>query len=200
MRLSRPARARVCPYIYCQNHDKAGENNIVRHGFFKAKAGNRRRYRCTSCGKTFSENTGTPYHGIHYSRDAFDHVVLLSVEGLNRSAIARVCGKSWDTIARWIDRACRSAANFNDKHTRDFKLAELQADEIRTFVQSKKHVRWIFTAMEVSARLWTSTAVGRRSYRNTKGSRRNSFPSVAADLGQIRPRRNRRNRRRTVVR
>ncbi len=40
--------------------------------------------------------------------------------------------------------------------------------EIRTFVQSKKYVRWIFTAMEVSSRLWTSTVVGRRSYRNTR--------------------------------
>ncbi len=160
--------SRVCPYIYCQHHDKAGERNIVRHGFFKSKAGRRRRYRCTSCGKTFSSNTGTAYHGIQDSRAAFDQVVLLSVEGLNRSSIARVCDKSWDTVSRWLERACRSAADFNDKHVRDFELAELQADEIRAFVQSKKCVRWISTAMEVSARLWTTTVVGRRSYRNTK--------------------------------
>ncbi len=164
----RPVRARVCPYIYSQNHDKPGERNVVRHGFFKSKSGTRRRYRCTSCGRTFSSNTGTAYHGIQYSRESFDQVVLLSVEGLNRSAIARVCGKSWDTVARWLERACQSAATFNDKHIQDFELTELQADEIRTFVQSKKHVRWIFTAMEVSSRLWTSSIVGRRSYQNTR--------------------------------
>ena len=71
--------SRVCPYIYCQHHDKSGEKNIVRHGFFNSKAGKRRRYRCTSCGKTFSSNTGTAYHGIQDSRAAFDQVVLLSV-------------------------------------------------------------------------------------------------------------------------
>ncbi len=165
--MSRPNRG-ACPNKECKDHGIQGRENVVPHGFFKSKIGKRRRYRCTSCSKTFSSNTGTPYHRIQHSRDAFDHVVQLSVEGVNRSAIARVCGRSWDTVARWIERACRSAANFNDKHTRDFELTELQADEIRTFVQSKKRVRWIFTAMEVSSRLWTSTVVGRRSYRNTR--------------------------------
>jgi IS1 family transposase len=120
------------------------------------------------CYTPFSSNTSTPYQGIHYSRGAFDHVVLLSVEGVNRSAIARHCHLSWDTVARWIERACRCTAKFNDKNTRGFELPELQADEIRTFVQTKKRVCWIFTAMEVSSRLWTSTVVGRRSYRNTR--------------------------------
>ncbi len=100
--MSRPVRARACPYIYCQHHGQAGEKNIVRHGFFNSKAGKRRRYRCTTCRRTFSSNSGSVYHGIQYSRDAFDKVVLLSVEGLNRSAIARVCGLSWDTVARLI--------------------------------------------------------------------------------------------------
>ncbi len=164
----RPVRARVCPYIYSQNHDKPGERNVVRHGFFKSKAGKRRRYRCTSCGRTFSSNTGTPYHRIQSSRDTFDHVILLSVEGVSRSTIARTCGLAPDTVARWLERATGVAATFNDRRIRDFDLLELQADEIRTFVQSKKHVRWIFAAMEVSSRLWTSTVVGRRSYRNTR--------------------------------
>ncbi len=152
----------------CKHQGEAGEGNIVPHGYFKSKAGKRTRYRCTSCGTTFSSNTGTPYHRIQYSRNAFDHVVLLSVEGVSRSSIARACGLSWDTVARWLERAASSAATFNARHIRDFDLLELQADEIRTFVQSKTQVRWIFTAMEVSSRLWTSTVVGRRSYRNTK--------------------------------
>ncbi len=166
--MSRRIGAQACPYIYCINQREDQEGSVVPHGFFKSKTGKRRRYRCTSCGKTFSANTSTPYHGIQHSRDAFDLVVRLSVEGVNRSAIARICGLSWDTVARWLERASLCAADFNDKHIRDFDLVELQADEIRTFVQSKKYVRWIFTAMEVSSRLWTSTVVGRRSYRNTK--------------------------------
>ena len=48
-----------------------------------------------------------------------------------------------------------------------FGVEELQADEIRSFVGGKTQTTWIFVAIEVSSRLWPSTVVGRRSYRNT---------------------------------
>ena len=47
-------------------------------------------------------------------------------------------------------------------------IKEVQADEIRTFVDSKKKVRWLFTAIEVSTRLWISMVVGNRTYQNVK--------------------------------
>ena len=43
----------------------------------------------------------------------------------------------------------------------------LQADEIRSFAGSKDRPAWVFAAIEVCSRLWPSTIVGRRSYRNT---------------------------------
>ena len=42
-----------------------------------------------------------------------------------------------------------------------------KADEIRSFAGSKDRPTWIFAAIEVWSRLWPSTIVGRRSYRNT---------------------------------
>ncbi len=47
-------------------------------------------------------------------------------------------------------------------------LTELQADEIRTFIDSKRRVRWVLTAIEVWSRLWVSLVLGRRSYRNIR--------------------------------
>jgi len=41
-------------------------------------------------------------------------------------------------------------------------IAELQADEIRTIVRSKKNPIWIFTTMDVWSRLWPSTIVRRQ--------------------------------------
>jgi len=55
----------------------------------------------------------------------------------------------------------------NHCKTRGFTLRELQADEVQTFAPSKARPKWIFTAIEVWSRLWISTRVGRRSYRNT---------------------------------
>ena len=46
-------------------------------------------------------------------------------------------------------------------------ISELQADEIRTIIHDKEQPIWIFAAIEVWSRLWPSTVVGRRSYRNT---------------------------------
>ena len=45
---------------------------------------------------------------------------------------------------------------------------ELQADEICTFVGTKKKPMWIFVAIEVWSRMWISKVVGSRNYRNVK--------------------------------
>jgi hypothetical protein len=134
----------------------------------KTKYGRLRRYRCQACGKTFSSNTGTPYHRLQTSRKAFDEVVHMSVEGVGKSSIARIKKISWNTVARWLERAAAAAERFSDLWLKGFNLTELQADEIQTFTQSKDRTTWIFASMEVWSRLWPSTVVGRRTYSNTK--------------------------------
>jgi transposase-like protein len=127
----------------------------------------RRRYRCQSCGRTFCANIGTTYHRLQHRRATFDEVAALSVEGLNKSAIARVKQIAWNTVARWLEKAAHSCRRFNDRRIATLAVAELQADEIRTIVGSKEHPIWIFTTIDVWSRLWPATVVGRRSYRNT---------------------------------
>ena len=63
--------------------------------FYKTRWGKRRRYLCRVCGKTLA--TSTPYHRLQHRRATFDEVASLSVEGLNKSAIARVKGIGWNT-------------------------------------------------------------------------------------------------------
>jgi len=94
-------------------------------------------------------------------------VAALSVEGVSKAAIARLEGKSWATVARWLERAAEAAHVFNRAHTRGVVLRELQFDEMRSFVGSKKGVSWVFAAIEVWSRLWPATVVGSRNYRNT---------------------------------
>jgi IS1 family transposase len=113
----------------------------------------------------------------------------MSVEGINRSAIARIRGISWNTVARWLERAAEAARQFNDTMTRGYEVREIQADEIKTFLTNKDSATWILTTMEVWSRLWTSTVVGARSYRNIKRviadtSRRGyfeDFPLITTD-------------------
>jgi transposase-like protein/IS1 family transposase len=161
-------RERSCPHPGCNLYGKTGSVNITRHGFMKTKHGRQRRFRCLACGKTFSSNTGTPYYRLQTGRKTFDEVVHLSVEGVSKSAIARLKGLSWNTVARWLERAAAAAERFNDLRLSGYVLMELQADEIRTFTQGKDRPTWIFASLEVWSRLWTSTIVGRCSYANTK--------------------------------
>ena len=156
----RPSRS--CPRPECPSRGAGGASTLVRHGFFLAKGMRRRRWRCTSCGHTSSSNTGTAYHRIQRSRRTFDTVAALSVEGVSKSAIARVMELSWNTVARWQERASRTARRFNDEKLRGFDLLELQADEIRAFVGAKDRTTWIFATLEVSSRLWPATVMGRR--------------------------------------
>jgi transposase-like protein len=121
----------------CFRHRLLTES-IIRHGFYNTDSGKRRRYRCRTCGKTFCANTGTPYHRLQHRRATFDEVATLSVEGLNKSAIARVKQIAWNTVARWLEKAAHSCRRFNDQKVVALSLAELQADEIRTVVRQQE--------------------------------------------------------------
>jgi hypothetical protein len=120
--------------------------------------------RCQTCEKTFCSNTGTPYYRLQHRRVTFDQVARLSVEGLNKSAIARVERIGWNTVDRWLEKARDCGRRFNDQEITGFGATEFQADDIRTITQGKQQPTWIFAAIEVWSRLWASTVVGRRSY------------------------------------
>ncbi len=94
----------------------------------------RRRYGCRICGKTFCLNVGTAYYRLQHRRTTFDEVASLSVEGLNKSAIARVKGIGWNPVDRWLKKSADSCRRFNDCKISGFTVAELQADEMRTIV------------------------------------------------------------------
>jgi len=92
----------------------------------------------------------------------------MSVNGIDKSSISRITGLSWTTIERWLEIAALYAHNFNEQYRKGYHIKEVHVDEIRTFVDSKKNVQWLFTAMEGSTRLWISAVLGSRTYKNVK--------------------------------
>jgi hypothetical protein len=93
-------------------------------------------------------NTATPYHRLQHRRATFDEVAALSVEGLNKSAIARVKRIAWNTVDRWLVRAAECCYRFNDRTITGLAVEELQADEIRTIVGSKERSIWVFATID----------------------------------------------------
>ena len=113
------------------------------------------------CGQTFSSTAGTPYYRLQHRRARFDAVVALRVEGVSLSAIARVEGIAWNTVARWLEKAAAGCRDFNRTRMAGVVVEELQADEIRGFVSQDA------ADADLRPRLWLSTVTGRRSYGNT---------------------------------
>ncbi len=164
----KPVKDRCCMNPDCPLRGTFGNDNIIRHLFYKTSQGRRRRYLCKACKKTFASTAGTPYYRLHKARSSFDEVATMAVEGVGISATARIKKLAPDTVARWRESAAEQSRRFNDKRLEGFDLIEFQADEIRSFVDTKLRPIWILTLLEVWSRLWVSYVVGRRSYRNVK--------------------------------
>src|SRR5262245_16402678 len=56
-------------------------------------------------GRRSARNAATPYHRLQHRRATFDEVITLSIEGLNKSAIARLKRIAWNTVDRWLEKA-----------------------------------------------------------------------------------------------
>jgi len=149
----KPIKDRCCMNPDCPLHGQFGKGNITKHSYYKTKQGRRRRYVCKVCKKTFGSTKGTPYYRIQKSRSLFDKVATMAVEGIDISTTARIENISPATVSHWRKTASEHAKCFTDKNLKGFDLIELQADEIRTFVNTKKKVIWNFTMIEVWSRL-----------------------------------------------
>jgi transposase-like protein len=162
-----PMKSLRCTNRHRPPSGKANVGAIIRYGFYTTRSGKRRRYQCQTCGKTFCSTAGTPYYRLQHRRATFDEVASLSVEGLNKSAIARVKRVAWNTVHRWLEKAAGWCRHFSHRKVKGLSVVELQADEIRTIVGSREQGVWVFVVIDVWSRLWPSTVVGKRSYRNT---------------------------------
>ena len=155
----------ACAKRGCDNRGTLGLT-IVGPGSCPTKWGRRWRYRCTVCGGTGSTNTRTANSGRRCARRECDQVASLRVEGMSISATARVTGHSRHTIARWLERASTAAKRFNQRMLRDFAIIELPADALCTFIGTKSRATGWCAAIEVCARLWAGSVLGRRASRH----------------------------------
>ena len=123
-----------CPNRRCSRSRKCAAGSIIRRGFCKTRWGKRRRYPCRTCWKTFCSNTSTPYHQLQHRRATFDEVATLNVEGMSKSAIARVKGIAWNTVHRWFERAAVWCRRFNDREI---------GSPSRSFKRTKSKRSWV---------------------------------------------------------
>jgi transposase-like protein/IS1 family transposase len=142
-----------CPNLACVARGQVGQGNIVSHG--KARA----RYRCKTCGKTFSAQAGTMFEGLRKPKALIVIVVTLLAYGCPIQAIVQAFGLDERTVASWRDRAGKHCQEVHQAVVQQghLDLLHVQADEIR--VKGCKMIAWMGLAMMVSTRLWLGGVV-----------------------------------------
>src|SRR5258707_4792985 len=142
-----------CPNQRCKTRGQIGQGSIVIHGK------KRPRYRCKTCGKTFSAEAGTMFEGLRKPKTLIVIVVTLLAYGCPIQAIVQAFGLDERTVARWRDRAgkqCQEVHQAVVQHGQ-LDLVHVQADEIR--VKGHQMIAWMGLAMMVSTRLWLGGVV-----------------------------------------
>jgi len=96
-------RGIVCPY--CKDKD------VVKNGFYKYKNNVEQRYKCKSCGKSFTEESKSPFKGMRFSPNVILFAIRLYTEFYLSSNNCLILIKdvmnikvSGGTILNWIQK------------------------------------------------------------------------------------------------
>jgi len=121
----------------------------------------KRRYRCKTCGDTFSATTGTPYDRLHQDAWLMTVVLILLTHGCPPQAIVATCGLDERTVSAWVHRAGAHCAAVHGHLVEAGQVegGQVQADEIRVTVRGG--VVWQAMAVDVFSRLWLGGVVSR---------------------------------------
>jgi transposase-like protein/IS1 family transposase len=147
------ASLQFCPNESCCARGQIGAGNISIHGR------KRPRYKCQSCGKTFSERKGTMLEGLRSDEEKVHCVVTLLAYGCPRQAIVHAFGLDERTVAAWQRRAGAHCKHVHMDIVQQGKVKShhVQADEIRA--KRRKIIVWIALAMDATTRLWLAGTV-----------------------------------------
>jgi transposase-like protein/IS1 family transposase len=147
------ASRQFCPNLECKARGQKGQGNIVIHGR------KRPRYKCKTCGKTFSARQGTMFEGLRKPMEVIVIVVTLLAYGCPVQAIVHAFGLDERTVAKWRDRAGQQCEQVHHDLVEQgqLDLLHVQADEIR--VKGRQMIAWMGLALMVSTRLWLAGTV-----------------------------------------
>ena len=142
-----------CPNAGCIARGKIGQGNIVIHGR------KRPRYKCKTCGRTFSAKEGTMFAGLRKPTSLIVIVVTLLAYGCPLQAIVHAFELDERTVANWRDRAGSHCEKVHKDKIEQGKLdmIHVQVDEI--WVKARGSIAWMGLAIMVPTRLWVAGAV-----------------------------------------
>jgi transposase-like protein len=152
----------ACPNKECKCYGKVNGENVIGHGAYKGG----QRYKCNACGRTFTERTNTPLAGLRTPRYIVTMAIVMYMPGLSVASIAIVVGKQEKTVERWISRIvphCEESVEHKlDKERHNFTPPYLQADELWTYIWSKRGKQRVLVIIDGVTKRFIAFYVGAR--------------------------------------
>jgi transposase-like protein len=146
-------QAVFCGNPACADRGTVGKGNVKVHSY------NERRFRCWTCGKTFSASTGTPFYRLHKDQSLYLCVITLLAHGCPVPAIVAAFGLDERTVADWQYKAGSHCVRVPRHHleTEKLDLRHVQADEL--YAKRRGGRSWMAMAMAAPSRLWLGGTV-----------------------------------------
>lgn len=154
-----------CPNWDCSSRGAVGQGNIRVHSYPQ------RRFRCTTCEKTFAATKGTPLYRLRSDEETLTRVVTLLAFGCPPAAIVAAFGLDARTVAAWHRRAGAHCEQVHNARVLSAPqdLRYVQADEVRVKLQ-RRLVLWMAMAICVPTRLWLGAVVSPHRDRSLIGA------------------------------
>lgn len=118
-----PSDRRPCPH--CTSAE------VIKHGH---KAGHQR-FRCRSCGKTFTSTYGTPLYRLHTPAAEVALALLIVMRRGSLSAAEEITGHKYETIGTWLRRASTHAEAITQALVHELGLSVVEVDAFWSFVK-----------------------------------------------------------------
>jgi transposase-like protein len=126
-----------CPNEVCPAYSKWQSDqqpHIIKFGTTKA---GRQRYKCQTCGKTFTETKGTLFYRRRTPEAQIIDTLAHIAEGNRISSLVRTTGHKEDTIIDWVREAGQHAAAIEEVLLTDYQLSRGQIDGLWAYVGNK---------------------------------------------------------------
>ncbi len=134
------ASKQFCPNAACSARGKLGAGNISVH------SRKRPRYKCQTCGKTFSARQGSALEGLRTPEEVVMNVLILLSYGCPTQAIVHAFGLDERTVADWQRRA--------GKHCQQVHQALVQHGQVDTHIGVNLRIEELFKGLIQLAKGW----------------------------------------------
>jgi len=125
---------KFCDNKECPDYGQTDKNNII--GFGHSPNGVQR-YRCKTCGVTFTQTKGTIFYGRHTPQKDILEALSMLAERMSIAAVARVKGVKEDTISSWLKEVASHVQEIEEVLLKDYHVQKAQMDSLWTYVGNK---------------------------------------------------------------